>query len=256
MNFKLGKNPPEADPHTLRMSSFVPETLPAPEEKRGWEYAVPDAVWAQSMLGNDQVGNCVIAMLLHYIMLAEASAGRPVPQFTTADGIALYSAITGYDPSQTQPDGSNPTDQGTSMTAALAYMVSTGYKGYKFLAWAQFDFRNRLRLQQAIDLFGAALVGFTVTQEMMDAFNAKKPWNAPYGTNSLGGHGCPFPGFGSQGDTLITWAMRQQTDPGFLPKMADEAYVAITESWLNAAQETPLGIDLAALQADMAALKA
>lgn len=246
---KYGKKPPKFHPKTLLMHDFVDAALPPPEAKRAWEYSISDATWAQSMLGNDQTGNCVEAMILHFIMAAEASAGNPVPQFTTEDGIALYSAITGYNPADPS------TDQGTVITDALAYMVSTGYKGYKFLGWAAFDYTNPMRVNQAIDIFGTALLGIGVMQSMEDQFNQGLPWNAPFTGELLGGHGVPFLGYGRLGRTLITWAARQQTDLNF-PSVIDEAYVPITPAFLTKALTTPiLGLNVDALNAALAAIK-
>jgi hypothetical protein len=261
MSLKFGKTAPKYNPRTLLLGKYTAGVaLPAPEAKRGWEYAVPDAVWATSMLGNDQVGDCVIAAILHYIMAARASSGQPVPAFTTQNALDLYSAITGYDPSQTQPDGSNPTDNGTAWTDALAYWQTTGVPipggaPDKILGWASFDYTDPVKLNQAIDIFGASLNGHQVTQSMEDQFNAGQPWNAPFSGAVLGGHGTPFLGYGRLGRTLITWAKREPTDPTF-PTIMDEAYVVISPSWYAQAQKTPLGFDVAALTSDLVAIKA
>ena len=50
------------------------------------------------MLANDTIGDCVIAMMLHSIEDFHLDAGTPVPAFTDADAISIYSAITGYVP--------------------------------------------------------------------------------------------------------------------------------------------------------------
>jgi hypothetical protein len=193
--------------------------------------------------------------MLHYIMAARASAGKPIPAFTTQNALDLYSAITGYNPADPN------TDQGTAWTDALAYWQATGVpipgesEPDKILGWAAFDYTNPVALNQAIDLFGASLNGHQVTQSMENQFNASLPWNAPFNGAVLGGHGTPYLGFGRLGRTLITWAARQQTDLSF-PSIMDEAYVVVTPSWLSSAQETPLGIDVDSLTADLAAIKA
>lgn len=126
-----GKKPPKFHLKTLLLRDYLPTPLRSepPEAKRAWEYSVSDRTWAASMLGNDQVGDCVIAAMLHYVMAARASVGNPVT-FTTQQALDLYSAITGYDPADPS------TDQGTAWTDALAYWQMTGCYGHKILGWA------------------------------------------------------------------------------------------------------------------------
>ena len=244
---KFGKLPPKRHPKTLRLSKYLDAgTLPPPEIVRGWE--IQSGITDFGMLGNDSVGDCVIAAMLHYLMMAKAIEGSPVT-YTTEQALALYSAITGYDPNDPS------TDQGTVWTDALAYWQNTGVYGDKILGWAQVDYTDPVKLNQAIDIFGAALIGTAVTQSMEDQFGKGEPWNAPFSGEVLGGHGIPLTGFGREGRTLITWGKAQPSDLTMPTAVFDEAYVVITPSWLAKAEETPLGIDLEALQADLAAIK-
>jgi hypothetical protein len=65
-----GKKPPKFHPKTLLLRDYLPTPLRTepPEAKRAWEYSVSDRTWATSMLANGQVGDCVIAAMLHYVM--------------------------------------------------------------------------------------------------------------------------------------------------------------------------------------------
>ena len=248
MPLKLGKRAPRANRRTLRLADYLPVTLVVPEVREGWELFVPDSIWAASMLGNDEVGDCVIAMILHYIMLATAASGKPVT-FTKQQALDLYTAITGYNPADPS------TDQGTVITDALEYWQTKGVYGHFIKGWASFDYTDQTKLNYAIDIFGAALCGIQVTDGMMDQFTAGQAWNAPYSGPVDGGHGIPLPGFGREGRTCITWGKRQEMDLGFIAANGDEAYVVITDDFLDAAQKTPLGIDIAALQADLQGLQ-
>src|SRR5271154_6064970 len=102
--------------------------------------------------------------------MACANSGIPLAPFTTEQALNLYSRITGYDPSQTQPDGSNPTDQGTSWTDALTYWLKNGIYGFNILGWAKFDWTDQIRMNQAIDIFGSSLTGLAVTKSMRNQF--------------------------------------------------------------------------------------
>jgi hypothetical protein len=66
------------------------------------------------MLGNDTVGDCVLAGGGHETMLWNREAGKTVP-FTAANSIKDYSAITGYAPADPS------SDKGTDMEIADAY---------------------------------------------------------------------------------------------------------------------------------------
>lgn len=245
---KLGKLDPKYHPKTLDLLKYFPKlfALPAPPPKKGWEYAVPDETWAGSMLGNDQYGDCVEAMALHYIMGATAQAGTPVT-FTTQDALDLYTAITGFNPNDPS------TDNGTAITDLLNYWQTTGIKGHFINGWASVPI-NATALNTAIWLFGGVLIGTSVVQSMMDQFDAGQPWNAPFTGDVLGGHGIPILGYGSAGRTCITWGKRQPMDLS-APSLWDEAYVVITDDWLNQASGlAPSGFNYAALQADLQAI--
>jgi hypothetical protein len=242
----FGKKPPKFHPKTLLLRDYLPAARLAehPETKRAWEYSVSDRTWAASMLGNDQVGDCVIATILHYIMAAQANVGKPVT-FTTQQAIDLYSAITGYNPADPS------SDQGTAWTDALAYWQTTGCCGHKILGWAALDISSLDAIKQGISIFGGALIGTAITESMEDQFGRSQPWNAPFSGAVLGGHAVPWLGFGRRGQTCITWAARQQMDPAALSQV-DEAYVVVTEDWLNAQTTSPSGMNLATLTADLA----
>lgn len=254
---KYGKRPPKFNPKTLLMSKYVlADAPPPPPEKRAWEYVIADDAW--EMLGNDTVGDCVIAAMMHFIMASTANTGKPAT-FTTELALELYSAITGYDPSQTDDEGNNPTDQGTTWTDALAYWQSTGIVDaagtiHKIEAWGSVGL-DLPSLRQGINLFGGILIGLNVTNSMEQQFGNGLPWNAPFGGGIAGGHGIPGFGYGGQGESIVTWGKRQQGDLT-LPGQFDEAYAVVTSDWLSVAGLSPSGLDLAALQADIAGLAA
>jgi hypothetical protein len=259
MALKFGKNPPKFHPKTLLFSDWLPRALPTPEQKRAWEYVVSDRNWAASMLGNDTVGDCVIAAMLHYIMAARANIGKPVI-FTTDQALKLYSAITGYDPAQTDANGNNPTDNGTAWTDALAYWQKIGVtlpdgSIDKILGWAALDPTSLPQVRQGISIFGGVLIGTNVTSSMMNQFNAGQPWNPPFSNDSEGGHGIPWLGFGRLGQTCLTWACRQQMSPDALSQV-DEGYVVVTEDFINSQGQSPSGLILDALEADLKAIAA
>ena len=195
-------------------------------------------------------GDCAAAMWSHAQMLFTANTGQiAVP--TTADTLALYGAVTGYDPAQTQPDGSNPTDNGTCMTDLLAYLQKTG----DILAWAEFDPAQIIRYRQAVAIWGASLNGVQVRQSDEDAFTAGTIWT-PQTDAVEGGHAILSPKASAFGVTYVTWGAEQQASAAWTLENTQEAYIVATKEWVKqATQLTPAGLDISKLLADIAAVK-
>src|ERR1035437_9108431 len=94
--YKTGKLAPKHNLKTIVFEDILLATaLPAPPEKRFWEYKIqPDMI---GMYGNDAMGDCVLAMIAHHIMLITAHTGRLImPEM--ADIVRAYSELSGYDP--------------------------------------------------------------------------------------------------------------------------------------------------------------
>lgn len=228
---------------TLKLSKYLGAVPPAPS-KVYWEYKVPLNLWG--MFANDTVGDCTCACIAHMLMLFTAHTGTMVVP-TVDQVLHVYSAISGYDPAT----GAN--DNGAAIQDVLQYWQTTGIAGHKILGFAQVDPTNFDEVKQAIWLFGGTDVGITVYQSMEDQFNAHQPWDNPSG-DQLGGHSIPIFGYGSDGCTGVTWAALQQMGWQDFAQICNEAWVVITQDWINKQGLAPNGFDLASLQADMAAL--
>jgi hypothetical protein len=231
---KLGKLPPKHNPKTLRFAKYLGDTiLPAVQPKKAWEYVIPDEVWAQTMLGNDTVGDCTCAALGHILMAVSANTDRLIIP-TTEQTLELYSAVTGYDPSKTQPDGTNPTDNGAAITDVLAYVQTNGLFGQKIIGWVQIDQTNRDHFALCVELFGAVDVGVQLPASAMSQFDSGQPWDVTADDGGIeGGHAIPYLGLGREGETCITWARRQPTGIPWFTKYADEAYGLVFEDWFD-----------------------
>lgn len=204
-------------------------------------------------MDNDLVGDCEIARMGHMLMNVTAHTGKMVVP-SDEEVIQVYSAITGYDPSKTQPDGSNPTDNGANTEDVMNYWQNTGIAGHKIAGWVKVASAQEA-IEQAIWLFGAAALDVAIYQSMMDQTNAKQPWDAPRG-DLLGYHAVPAMGFGSEGLTVVTWGGLQQIGWQTCLQILQGVYGAISPEWIAANGKAPNGFDLAILQADLAAMKA
>jgi hypothetical protein len=180
---------------------------------------------------------------------------------TEAEVLALYSAVTGFDPNA-GPPGSNPTDNGAAMTDVLAYMQSTGITiggvVYKILGWAEIDITNLAHRRIGCQLFNGTYTGVNLPSAAQSQFieGQQCDWEVVPNDTIVGGH-CIFrPGYGSEGDAYVTWAnWWVKASAAWSAAYIEEEYVIITPEWFSAAtQKTPGGLDLATLEADLAAI--
>jgi hypothetical protein len=251
VNFRLGKLPARPDAVQLKMTRYlVPGELPTPPADFGHDAVVDN--W--QMLGNDTVGDCVIAGGLHETMLWTAN-GSTQAKASTAAAIKNYSAITGYDPSA-GPVGSNPTDQGTDMQAAASYrrkkgLIDAAGKRHKVGAYLAIEPGDLEQHFLAMYLFGAIGIGVKFPESAMAQFHAGKPWTVVKNSKIEGGH--YVSGVARRAGELIvvTWGREQVVDPAFLTKYNDESIAYVSTEYLRKGK-SPEGFNAAQLKADLA----
>jgi len=244
---KTGKLAPKANPRTLKLARYLTGQLPLSVERVYREYKTPDA--AKQFFGNDTIGDCTCAGIANLLILWTCHTGQVIIP-TRDQVIAMYSAITGY-------DGTEATDNGAAMTDVLEYMRTTGLAGHKILAWAQIDHTNQEHRQLAVQLFGATYVGVQLPASAQTQFSENASWRVVPFDPIEGGHAIVHPGYGSEGGDYVTWAKWDQKASREWEEMyIDEEYVVLTSDWLDrVTQKTPGGLDLVALQADLALLR-
>ncbi len=209
------------------------------------------------MFGNDQVGNCVEAMMLHADIAMSTYAGHPV-HYNDAYGIELYSAITGYVP------GNSNTDNGTEIQTALEYWKDTGLTAadgtnHKIAGYAQFgNPADEVLLAQVLDTFGTVLVGVSLQLDQENQFSAGEPWDYVLGDQFIGGHGIALQqrSVGGVGTLhYITWGAVQPATRKFQyfcgGQGMGEAWAVVSQDWLETNGENIEGIDLQQLISDL-----
>lgn len=246
---RLGKLPRKSNAKTLWFGKYLLKDVePVPPGKNYWEYKVPASQWG--MLANDTVGDCTCAGAAHMIMNWTAHSGSIVLP-SVDDVLAAYSAITGYVP------GNESTDNGAAMTDVLAYWQGTGIAGHKIAAWAALDITNRTHFEIANYVFGGVYCGVNLPNSAMDQFQANEDWDVlPDDGGIDGGHCIPYFGYGSNGDTCVTWAKLQPSSWEWFSKYVEEAYAVVSQDWLDATGHAVNRLDLATLQADLQIVKA
>jgi hypothetical protein len=245
---KLGKLAPKFNRKTLVLFKYAdPDVLPTPPAKTYWEYMVKD----YPMMLNDTLGCCVFACGGHMVQNWTMHAGAEIipPNSVVLDA---YEKVGGY------VEGDPSTDNGASITDFLAWWQTNGFAGTSLSGWAKIDQTNLTAVKQAIFMFGALDIGFQVPQSALDQFNAGQPFDVvPDDGGIVGGHSVCMLGYGADGFACITWGKIQYMTNAFFAKYCDEGYALLTQSWLDTAGVSPIaGLNLAQLQADLAAVKA
>ena len=242
----LGKTPARPGAVKLKFRDYL-TALPTPPKEFGHEGLISS--WG--MNGNDVAGCCVEASKAHVIEVWNAEAGKHVI-VSTANTLADYSTITGYDPNDPS------TDRGTDMQVAAAYFKSTGYldaqgvrhKVGAYLAITPGDIKEHL---QAMWLFSAVEIGITISKAAMRQFQLGMPWTYCPMSPKLGGHCIPLVAERKNRQVCVTWAKLQPMTTAFFKAYNDESLVYLSEEMLSGGK-SPEGFNLAHLQADLKAL--
>jgi hypothetical protein len=185
---------------------------------------------------------------------------RQPAAFTGATAIAAYTAVTGYNPNAPlDPNGENPTDNGTNVRDALKYrqktgLVDAGGKRHQIGAYVSIEVGNMDQLLEALYLFGVVGIGMRFPASAMDQFNAGKPWSVVPGPEPRDGHYVPLVARRKNLE-CVSWGRLQEMTPDFYKKYCDEAWAILSPEMFEAGK-SPEGFDMAQLQTDLAAVGA
>jgi len=252
---RLGKKTARKGAVRFQLDTYVDLTkLPAPPE----EFGHGDALQDYGMLKNDWCGDCVIAGAAHETIVWRKEA-HLYYAFDDKCAVGDYSALTGFDPSQTDANGNNPTDQGTDMQQAAEYRRTVGIVDslgwrHRIVAYMALQPGNVAQLVAATYLFDAVGVGIRFPASAQAQFEQGIPWSVVPGDPIEGGHYVPCVGRRNGLLDVITWGALHQMSPEFYQANCDEVVAYLTIENLISGR-TPEGFDLAQLQADLAALK-
>lgn len=250
--FRGGKLPPQRPLKMAALGDFLDRSTSWPKvPPEGWENAVKPSDWG--MLGNDQWGDCAAAGIYHLIQgqAANSKIGRAL-YGTAAQALALYSAVTGFDPNA-GPSGENPTDQGTVLTQLLAHVQKNGLEmtdengkavTVEIVGWAALDISSVAQRRYGAYTFGGAYLGINCPEEAEEDTTNWIDWpNSPI----AGGHCITQEGEGAAGGQTVSWGQVIPTANSFYSAYLDEGYVVLSQAWLNVQEKSPTGLDLDAL---------
>ncbi len=202
------------------------------------------------VLGNDLYGCCVEADTGHDLLFRTTIAGAPIIP-TTQQILALYSALTGFDP--TKPD----TDQGTDEQSMCDYLVSTGFLGHRADATVCIAPTDLDHIRWAIELFGSCRFGINFPASAAAQFASGQPWDVvPDDGGIQGRHDIRAFNYRDGIFDVITWGKAVPMTAAFAARYLEEAHAELFYDWIEANGRSPGGFDLGVLASDLNSLAA
>lgn len=203
------------------------------------DYASKVRVWPEYM--NKRIGDCTAAGIAHSVQAWTAYA-KGLVTLPDSAVLSLYEAF-GYVP------GDPSTDRGAVEQDVLHYVQKHGVGGHKILAYAQVDHRNPDEMKTALNLFGSLYLGASVPQSAMDQTGEGLPWSVVTGSPVEGGHCFVAQRWDSSPAPMqvVTWGQMQRVTLEWWIDYGVEAWVMLSDDWLNARGQAITGVDHAGL---------
>lgn len=202
----------------------------------------PPGGWG--MLGNDNIGNCVVVGAMHEHMLMAWATGRPIPKFTEMVARDQYFQLTGGK------------DTGLDPVTTAWYRQQNGFLdanmvAHKIDAFVQIQNPDELKL--ATYMFGVAGMCWQLPDSAEDSFMHQQPWGDTASAPGLG-HYTPCVGQNSKGLLqFVTWGRLQGATLDFTVKYWNPGgcIAYLSREYLLATGRSPEGIDWDGLQEDL-----
>ena len=231
--FRGGRLPADPTKPRLRLRLAAVSAAPASAD---WLSQVP----SYPMYLNDRIGDCTCAAAGHMEQAWTAAASSEV---TVPDSavLKLYELASGYDPAT----GAN--DDGAVMQDVLGLWRKSGLGGHKILGFAQIDHLDHAQVKAAIAAFGTVYVGVNFPQSAMDQFDAGREWTVVASSPIEGGHAGNVGAYDSGTYTCVTWGEQQKLSSQWWAAYVEEAWVVVTQEWIEANGNTPAGEAMADL---------
>ena len=161
-----------------------------------------------------------------------------------ADVLAVYTAITGYNPADPN------TDQGANELDVLNYWRNNGILGHKITAFVQVEHDKLDHIRAAINLFGGVYAGVRLPDSAMDAFDHGQMWS-DISQTATDGHAIPLVGYDADGFSAITWGRKVYITNLWAAKYFDESYAVLSPDWIQPVGVAPSGFGEAQLMTDL-----
>lgn len=251
---KLGAKPYIHNPQTLRFANYVERhRVPAPRERTNWLAAVERTIGVPDPYGfmlNNVWGCCTISGIGHHVQVTTANAqGRTV---TVPDAAILK----GYcDVSELNPmTGEN--DNGATLLDALRYWRAVGIGGHRCGAYALVDLRDVWLVKHAIDWHGPLYVAASLPDDL-DADSGLWVVGGAHGPTEASkpdperGHCFIVVAHEPRGVWILSWGRVYLVSWFWVDVYLTEAWVVLSDDWINGKGVAPSGEDRASLIADL-----
>jgi hypothetical protein len=212
----------------------IPDTVDYCSKVTKWE-----------MDGNDEVGDCVIACIDHArVGLSTYAAGKALKSWGTDLSKETYFGLTGGQ------------DTGLNIQDTLGKWRNEGLNGEEILAFGALrpGTWNRPERVKAMTLFGGLILGGPLPESAEEQFPG--PWEPVPGSPIAGGH-CTWACAESRKKDeirIISWGAAVPSNKAFFMDYVSEAWVIITQDFIDQEGKSPSGLDLQGLNEELASL--
>ena len=194
--------------------------------------------------GGRPVGDCGFVGSVNVSLVDSVETGEP---FTIPSSDVVVTDYLRYDHGQ---------DRGVALTELLAYWQKVGLPWGQIAGWAPVNFRDPDAFWAACNAFGCLYVGIAVPATMDEQVMNGQTLDltgTPADRQIMGGHCVVVLSRTENGGELATWGRRVRFTQRWWDTYGEEAHVVLTPSQVER-KGNGYGLDLAALQADLARL--
>ena len=240
--------------HRMHLRHYmIKGALPTPPAS--CDFSAPALPVLRDIMGNDVLGDCVIAAGYHYVGVVTGNAGN-LFHATLAQILADYAAIGGY------VAGDDSTDQGADPAVACDKWITDGFaNGTRAIARLALDPSNKSEIMQAISLFEGAILGGPIASSWISPFPTADGFVWDRGSyNPNDGHEIETHGYDAAGLKIATWGLLGTITWAALAEFASSSrggdiYLILTPDLIATGQaKAPTGLDWSQLIADFNAL--
>lgn len=229
----------------LKFSAYA-TALPVPPTHFGHVgYAQPPVASGWGMLGNDAVGDCVVAGAAHIQMVWDWATRHDIPSFNTQQIVAQYFALTGGQ------------DSGLDPVAFAAWWQNQGLADANGVIHKVRSYTALVNTHQAIEAaycFGVAGLGLMIPESAESQFEHGHVWD-DLSSAPAGGHFVPLVGRNSHGNlVVVTWGRLQAMTQAYFDRYFMGGVAYTSQDYMTARGLSPEGFNFAQLDDDMAAL--
>lgn len=216
--------------------------LPARPAARDWS-CKDGRFFDYPMLGNDRLGLCVIASLMHKFVTDAGQVGKPFLP-TEQDAVDGYKNFGGY------VEGDPSTDNGCVMLEVLKRVRKEPLAGHTIKAFVAIDHTNIDLMQAACEFFGGHWLGWSLPL----AWQGSDKWDVSitrsqsgvWAPGSWGGHAVHGAEWSPLRSGVETWHEHVEVTIPAVLTYCEEAYAIITEDmWATlTGDRCPAGVDV------------